>query len=292
MTTKTFLITGATAGIGRTTALHLAKQGHVVFATGRNVALLDALATEAAGTKLTTLTLDVTDAESIAAAARQVDVATNGVGLDVLVNNAGYGQLGPIEAMTTELLQKQFDTNVFGLVAVTRAFLPKMRQRGRGRVINVSSVGGRLSMPFMGAYTATKFAVEGLTDALRVELQPFGVDVVIVQPGYIRTNFAETSMDALKNALKGTPWAALGASAASVLGRFEATASDPIVVAQAIERAATTRWPRARYVAPWWASVSFALTWLPTAFQDFVIRKALTAKACQALSTASLAINF
>src|SRR5688572_9361755 len=142
---KIILITGATAGIGRTTALYLAKEGHHVIATGRKQAQLTSLKTEAHEGKLDTLTLDVTSAESIAAAVSAVDALTGGRGIDVLVNNAGFGVLGPTSEISDAEMRRQYDTNVFGLMNVTRAFLPKMRDRRSGRIINVSSVGGRIT---------------------------------------------------------------------------------------------------------------------------------------------------
>ncbi|MBA2539935.1 MAG: SDR family NAD(P)-dependent oxidoreductase, partial [Deltaproteobacteria bacterium] len=161
---KIILITGATAGIGRITALHLAEQGHHVIATGRKVAELDSLRAQAidkpgsAGGKLDTLQLDVTSAESIATAVRDVATLTSGHGLDVLVNNAGFGVLGPSAEITDSEMRRQYETNVFGLMAVTRAFLPRMLERKSGRIINVSSVGGRITLPYFGVYNSTKYA--------------------------------------------------------------------------------------------------------------------------------------
>ena len=270
---KIVLITGATAGIGRITALYLAKQGHHVIATGRKVAELDKLKAEAGASKLDTLALDVTSAESIAAAARAVDALTAGKGLDVLVNNAGFGVLGPTSEISDAEMRRQYETNVFGLMNVTRAFLPKMRQRRAGRIINVSSVGGRITLPYFGVYNSTKYALESLSDALRYELRPFGVDVVLIEPGIIRTNFEATAVQGL-SALRDTPYAA-------ALGKYEQMsktadrfASNPIVIAKAIARAVNARRPAARYVAPW--STNFVI-WFravaPTRVWDWAMRK-------------------
>src|SRR5271170_4155342 len=157
---KTVLITGATTGIGKHAAIALARKGHRVFATGRNATALERLVADAATPNLETLRLDVTDTGSIAEAAREVGRRTDGEGVFALVNNAGYGLAGPLEEISDANLRAQFDTNVFGLMAVTRAFLPRMRERGAGRIVNVSSSGGRVSIPFFGAYHASKFAVE------------------------------------------------------------------------------------------------------------------------------------
>ena len=145
--THVVLVTGATSGIGRATALHLARAGHRVFAVGRRQAALEALEREAKGLRLETLMLDVTRAESIAAAKDEIDRRTNGYGVDVVVNNAGYGVGGPVEEVSDAAFRAQYETNVFGLMAVTRAFLPKMRARRWGRILNISSVGGRLTLP-------------------------------------------------------------------------------------------------------------------------------------------------
>nr|MBA3542080.1 SDR family NAD(P)-dependent oxidoreductase [Deltaproteobacteria bacterium] len=150
--TQIILITGATAGIGRTTALHLAQLGHHVIATGRKVDELVKLRAEGAGSKLDTVTLDVTSAGSIVAAVEEVARLTGGYGIDVLVNNAGYGALGPTSEITDAEMRSQYETNVFGLMSVTRAFLPRMQQRRAGRIINISSVGGRITLPYFGVY--------------------------------------------------------------------------------------------------------------------------------------------
>jgi NADP-dependent 3-hydroxy acid dehydrogenase YdfG len=158
---RTVLVTGATAGIGKHVALDLARRGHRVFATGRNAKALEALRAEATalGTTLVTVALDVTNQASIDEAAAVVKRETAGRGIDVLVNNAGYGQGGPALELDDATLRQQFDTNVFGLMAVTRAFAPEMIARGAGWIVNVSSVGGRVTFPFFGAYHASKYAL-------------------------------------------------------------------------------------------------------------------------------------
>jgi len=273
-TSKIVLITGATAGIGRTTALHLAKQGHHVIATGRKVAELASLKTEAgASAKLDTLVLDVTSATSIASAVSAVAALTDGKGLDVLVNNAGFGVLGPTSEISDSEMRRQYETNVFGLMAVTRAFLPKMRERRSGRIINVSSVGGLITLPYFGVYNSTKYAIESLSDALRYELRPFGIDVSLIEPGVIRTNFEATAVSNLAS-LTETPYS-------GALGKYEQMskmadrfASNPIVIAKAISRAVNARRPSARYVAPW--STNFVLFFraiAPTFVWDWAMRK-------------------
>jgi NAD(P)-dependent dehydrogenase (short-subunit alcohol dehydrogenase family) len=266
---KTILITGATAGIGKHAAIALARKGHRVFATGRNPEALAKLAAEAALPTLETLRLDVTDLGSIAEAAAEVDRRTFGRGLDALVNNAGYGQAGPLEEITDADLRAQFDTNVFGLMAVTRAFLPRMRERGSGRIVNISSSGGRISLPLFGAYHATKYAVEALSDSLRIELAHMGVGVVIIEPGAIKTEFGNRVVHEIsKYRRPDSRYAALYERAVSLKERIESFAAAPEVVTHAIEKAITARRPRARYVMPF--STKFGL-WLSGFFPTFVL---------------------
>ena len=175
---KTVLITGATAGIGRMTALHLAKLGHHVIATGRKVAELAKVKEEAGSLHVDTLLLDVTSADSIAAAVSEVDKLTAGAGLDVLVNNAGFGHRAAFEQTPADDFRAQIDANLYGVVHLMRAALPVMRAQRGGHIINVSSVGGRIGSPGLSAYQAAKWAVGGLTEVVALEAAPFGVKVV------------------------------------------------------------------------------------------------------------------
>jgi short-subunit dehydrogenase len=273
-TSKTVLITGATAGIGRMTALHLAKAGHHVIASGRKVAELAKLQEEAVGMKLDTVMLDVTSAESIAAAVTAVALLTNGNGPDVLVNNAGFGVLGPTSEISDAEMRRQYETNVFGLMAVTRAFLPKMQERRAGRIINVSSVGGLITLPFFGVYNSTKYAVEALSDALRYELRPFGIDVSLIEPGVIRTNFEATAVGNL-SAFDTTPYALAVAKYEQMSKTADRFASNPIVIAKTIARAVAARRPSARYVAPRSTNMILWMSaMLPTRVWDWAMRKA------------------
>jgi short-subunit dehydrogenase len=270
---KIVLVTGATAGIGRMTALHLAKLGHHVIATGRKLPELAALKTEAGSLKLDTLTLDVTSPASIAAAVSAVDVLTNKRGLDVLVNNAGFGVLGPTSEIGDAEMRRQYETNVFGLMNVTRAFLPKMIERRTGRVVNVSSVGGRITLPYFGVYNSTKYAVEALSDALRYELRPFGIDVSLIEPGIIRTNFEATAVSGLAQ-FKTTPFAVAVEKYEEMSKFANRFASNPIVIAKAIAKAVGARRPRARYVAPFSNHMFFMMSsLLPTRVWDWSMRK-------------------
>jgi len=268
------LITGATAGIGRHVALHLARRGLRVYATGRNEAALTSLRSEAKGLDLHAMRLDVTSESSIQEVRRRIDVDTDGYGVDVLVNNAGYGQAGPLEQISDAELRRQYDTNVFGLMAVTRAFVGQMRDRGAGRILNVSSVGGRVTFPLMGAYNSTKYAVESMSDALRIELSQFGVRVVLIEPGVIRSEFGDRAMNELSRYRDpSSPYAGALARADQVLKQSEARAVGPECIAEAIEHAIAARRPRARYVAPRRTYFVLAMMkWLPTAWVDAAMR--------------------
>ncbi len=277
MTQRVVLVTGATGGIGRATALHLAQLGYRVFATGRKAALLDELCRAGAGLQLETFALDVNDAASIAAAGAEVDRRTEGRGLDVLVNNAGYGLIAPLELIGEADLRGQFETNVFGLVRVTQQFAPAMRRRGAGRIVNVSSVVGRMVLPFQGAYCATKHAVEGLTDALRMELAPFGVHVTLVEPGPIKTQFAATSAgSAARYAGPESPYAAAVSRYEAEVRKWDRSSAGPEVVARTIAKVLRRCRPRARYVAPArfraaiWAVRSFPTRWVDAIFRRHV----------------------
>ena len=273
---KTVFITGATAGIGRTTALHLAQLGHHVIASGRKATELAKLADEAKrlpGT-LVTVELDVTRPESIAAAVAIVAKLTADRGPDVLINNAGFGVLGPTSEISDAEMRRQYETNVFGLMNVTRAFLPAMRARRAGRIINVSSMGGRITLPYFGVYNSTKYAVESLSDALRYELRPFGIDVALIEPGVIRTNFEATAVSGL-DGFAATPYGRALANYERMSRSADRFASSPIVVARAIARAVAARRPAARYVTPRITSVALWLSaLLPTSVWDWAMRRA------------------
>ncbi len=193
---STVLITGCSSGFGKLAALSFARQGHTVFASMRNLdkagPLQDAAAAE--GLKIAVVQLDVDDAASIARAVS--DVAAEAGTIDIVVNNAGYEIRGPIEEITDAEARRQFDTNVFGLLGVVRAVLPAMRERGSGVIVNVSSIGGLVTAPYTGLYTASKHAVEAISEALHYEAKPFGVRVAVVEPGGFATEFGVNATDA------------------------------------------------------------------------------------------------
>src|SRR3954465_8486455 len=188
---KTVLITGCSTGIGRATAELLAEKGWNVYATARRLESIADLAEKGCRT----LALDVTDEASMAAAVGAVEEAEGAVG--VLVNNAGYSQSGAVEDVPLDVVRRQFETNVFGLVRMCQLALPGMRRQGWGKIVNVSSMGGRLVFPGGGFYHGTKYAVEAISDALRFEVAGFGVDVVIIEPGLIKTEFGTAAVGSL-----------------------------------------------------------------------------------------------
>jgi NAD(P)-dependent dehydrogenase (short-subunit alcohol dehydrogenase family) len=255
---KAVLITGCSTGIGRATAEHLAGRGHTVYATARRPESIEDLAAKGCRT----LPLDVTDEESMRAAVAAVEEAEGAVG--ALVNNAGYSQSGAIESIPLDSIRAQFETNVFGLVRMCQLVLPGMRGQGRGRIVNVSSMGGKLTFPGGGVYHATKHAVEALSDAMRFEVQGFGVDVVVIEPGLIKTNFAEAAVGAMQSGTGDDgPYGEFNtAVAASTAGIYEGPLArlggGPETVASAIEKAISRRRPKTRYaVTP---SARLALT--------------------------------
>ena len=241
---KAVLITGCSTGIGRATAERLVRGGHTVYATARRLEAIEDL--KAAGAR--TLALDVNSEESMQAAVAAVEEAEGAVG--ALVNNAGYSQSGAVEGIPLDSLRSQFETNVFGLVRMCQLVLPAMRRQGYGRIVNVSSMGGKLTFPGGGAYHATKHAVEALSDALRFEVAGFGVAVSIIEPGLIKTQFAETAVGSVSH--EDGPYAVFNtavsaATAGAYDGPFGKLGGGPDAVAKAIEKAITARRPKTRY---------------------------------------------
>jgi NADP-dependent 3-hydroxy acid dehydrogenase YdfG len=274
--TLNVVVTGASSGIGRAAAIELARRGHVVFAAARRE---DALAGLAAATPgVHAVGLDVTDEDSVRRAWAKIEAGAGGAGVDVLVNNAGFALAGPVETLDGPDVRRQFDTNVFGLLTMTRTALPAMRARGSGRIINVSSLVGRTTFPGMGVYGATKYAVEALSDALRQEVAGFGVQVVIIEPGFVATSLGE-SADARPGAAptERDAYASMLAAGEKYLAKQMANGIAPERVAAVIANAAEHPRPRPRYVVPGRARPLIALlTSLPDRLADRAKQRALT----------------
>jgi NAD(P)-dependent dehydrogenase (short-subunit alcohol dehydrogenase family) len=248
---RTALVTGATSGLGRATAIRLAEQGYRVFAGGRSAERRAALEAEASARHLplTTLAMDVTDDASVERAVAEAQGAAGGI--DVLVNNAGIAIVAAMEEITLDDLHLQFETNFFGAVRLIQQVLPGMRERRRGRIINISSIAGKLATPLFGPYSSSKFALEAMTDALRLELYLFGIHAVLIEPGYIPTDMESAALTLSSRYVEGSarsPYAA-------VYHGFrrswkEATAAPryrPEDCATVVLRAASETPPRARY---------------------------------------------
>jgi len=275
---RNIVITGTSTGIGRATALRLAAAGSHVFAgvrceeDGRSLQL-------DAGERLTPVLLDVTEDATIDSVAKQIETQTGEQGVQGLINNAGIGVGGPLEFMSREDMRRQFEVNVFGPVAVTKAFLPLLR-RGSGRVINVSSGGGRMAFPLLGAYASSKFALEALTDALRMELHGAGIDVIIVAPGFTETPILDKDDDDVELIIRRLPEEGrrLYEEPLRTFRRtrrtFRKQAASADKVAEVIERALLAARPQLRYTIGLDTRVLLPLQRvLPTRATDALVRR-------------------
>ena len=259
------LVTGASSGIGYSVAEALARMGHTVFAGARRVSLMEPL--KAFG--VTPLALDVTDEASVDAC-----LAATGP-VDVLVNNAGFGYFGAIENVPMEEARRQMEVNLFGLALLCRKVLPAMREQGFGRIVNISSVAGKACMYFGGWYNVSKYAVEAFSDALRMEVKPFGVDVVLIEPGGIRTDWGLIAARHLAESSEGTAYAGDGLTMAGIMHKGYSIdfLAPPTAVTRAIVRAIGARQPRVRYRPGTGAgAIVFFHTVLPARWWDALMR--------------------
>ena len=277
---RAFVITGASTGIGRAAALRLAREGFQVFAGVRRAEDGESLAAEAGGA-LTPVHIDVTDADSIEAAARTVAGAVGERGLAGLVNNAGIANAAPLELLPLDLLRQQLEVNLVGQVAVTQAFLPLLR-RGRGRVVNMGSIGGRIALPVVGAYAISKFGMEAFNDSLRREVHQFGIEVAIVEPGAIATPIWEKSTDSAYEKLEEIPpeqrelYGDTIEAVAKATAATAGAATPPEKVADRVVHALTARRPRTRYPVGREVRLRLALSrLLPARAFDALIRRAM-----------------
>ena len=237
------MITGASSGIGYDAAAILAEQGHRVYGAARRVELLERLRDKG----VVPIKMDVTDEQSMADGIKTI-IDKEGR-IDVLVNNAGYGYMGAIENVTIAEAKRQLEVNVFGLARLTQLVLPYMRKQHSGRIINTSSVAGKAVIPFGGWYNVSKYSVEALSDALRIEVKPFGIKVVLIEPGGIKTDWGIIAADNLEASSQGTAYQESGLKMARLLkyGYTSKWLSTPMRVAKAIARAVNSKRPRIRY---------------------------------------------
>jgi len=241
---KVAIVTGASSGIGEATARHLQQLGYHVYAAARRVDKMAPLSESG----IDVVGVDVTDDASLTAFVERVVAEAGRV--DVLVNNAGYGSYGAVEDVPLAEARRQFEVNVFGLARLTQLVLPHMRAQRGGRIVNISSIGGKIYEPLAGWYHATKFAVEGLSDSMRVELAPFGIDVAIIEPGAIKTEWGGIAAGSVRSISGATAYADQAVMVANLLDAAESNprlVSPPEVVARAVGKAATARRPRTRY---------------------------------------------
>lgn len=271
MKQKVILITGASSGIGYDTATRLAKQGHKVYGAARRIDKM--LPLKELG--ITPIKMDVTDDASMIAGVNAVLEAEGRI--DVLVNNAGYGYFGAVENVSMEEARKQLEVNVFGLARLTQLVIPHMRKQGSGRIVNLASIAGKLALYFGGWYHVSKFAVEGFSDALRMELKPFGIDVVIIEPGSIRTDWGVIAADHLAESSKGTVYEQAALNEANAMNFLYTRAgkliSPPSVIAKAICKGVNRRHPKARYRTGRGSHSLVFLHWLlPSKWWDRLVR--------------------
>ncbi len=279
-TSTAVVITGASTGIGAACALALDKLGYRVFAGIRDQAD-GARLTASASPRLMPIGLDVTDAASIAAAVHTVKAMVGEQGLAGLVNNAGIAVAGPVEALPLSEWRRQFEVNIFGLVAVTQAFLPLLRQ-GYGRVINMASMSGRAAMPYMAPYSASKHSLAGLTTSLRIELQPWGIHVALIEPGAIATPIwgkTKKEVDAWESGWSREMKALYGSAFSKVkegASKIGAQAPPPGIVVDAVIHALRSRFPKTRYLVGRDTKIrALLVTLLPDRLHDWLVRKAI-----------------
>lgn len=266
MIAERILITGCSSGIGRATAVMASREGYDVIATARRPDSLADLAAQG----ITTAGLDVSDASQCE------DIVRRHGPFYALINNAGFGQLGPFERISEEALRLQYDVNVFGLARLSQLVIPGMRERRRGRIIHIGSVVGKFTYPLGAAYCSSKHAVESLSDAMRLELAPFGIAVVLIEPGTIATRFFENAgrKARMPEDEPDDPYAFLNHGSSLVLGNWAPRRATPNDVAKVVLRAMAPGRPAARYVVTWEAKVLiFLRRLLPDVAVDFVVRR-------------------
>ena len=268
------IITGASSGLGEASARRLARSGAKLVISARRAERLEALARELdpSGQRVLTVAADVTvDADR----RRLVTDALRKFGrIDALVNNAGYGTRGPVELVPVELIRRNYETNLFSLIALTQLVIPHLRERGAGRIVNIGSVAGRIARPLSSIYDSTKHALEAITDGLRGELAPFGIDVVLIRPGFILTGFVDAANKASEPVTESAgPYAPYFEGFRAGYQRLLNMAGQPDDIARLVEKALTARRPAPRYAAPAHAKLFLFLKWLlPGRVIDWMVR--------------------
>jgi NAD(P)-dependent dehydrogenase (short-subunit alcohol dehydrogenase family) len=243
------IVTGSSGGIGLATSLALARKGYLTYATMRNLAKRDSIQSVADKQHLPirVVQLDVTDENSIKKAIQSI--LSEAGRIDLLVNNAGYALTGAFEDIGIDEIEAQYETNVFGVIRVTQAVLPVMRKQGSGRIINISSGAGRIGYPGGSAYVSSKFALEGLSESMAYEIEQFGIKTVLVEPGFVRTNFGENIVIARKTQDPNSPYSQMMQMMSSIRDKMLENASDADLVAEVVVEAATAKEPNLRYLA-------------------------------------------
>lgn len=242
---KVIIVTGASSGMGKDFALHLLKKGHTVYGLARRIDRMDDIVK--AGGKA--IEMDITNEEQIQKAVNQVLKEQGKV--DVLINNAGYAIYGSVEEASIDVARRQFEVNLFGLASITQKIIPSMRQRKSGTIINISSMGGKMYTPFGAWYHATKHALEGWSDCLRLELTPFNINVVIIEPGGIKTEFTDVFIQNLEGDQENGPYADTLKKVVNSSREMaeKGNLSDPSVITNLIDKAVKSKKPKTRYVA-------------------------------------------
>ena len=267
---KVVLITGASAGIGKATAIYLAQNGYMVYGAARRVEKMEELKTFG----IRPIRLDVTKEESIVACISQI--FTEAGSIDILVNNAGFGSYGAIEDVSMEDARYQLEVNVFGAMRLTQLVLPKMRENKYGKIVNVSSVGGKTAFPLGGWYHASKFALEALSDSLRNEVRQFGIDVIVIEPGATQSEWGGIAFDSLLKVSGNTAYSDLTAKTHKAFTKLSGNIPQPIVIAKLIREGIEAKNPKTRYSGGQMASTVLLLAKiLPDKIMDKVMMSQL-----------------
>ncbi len=263
---KVILITGASSGMGKVFAQDLTKEGHIVYGAARRTDLLNDLSRQG----IQTIVLDVTNDESMKSCVQTILEKEGRI--DVLVNNAGYGSYGTIEEVSMEEAKRQLDVNVFGLARMTQLVLPGMRKQRSGTIINISSIGGKIATPFGAWYHASKFAVEGMSDSLRLEVAPFGIDVVVIEPGGVKSEWATIAYDNLIKTTENTAYKDMADKFKQAFEKTVAKNAEPEVISRLVSKAISAKRPKTRYVGGYMAKPAlFFRKWFGDRTMDKVL---------------------